>query len=62
VVLAENRLLVSSGRVLGWVDNRNGNALGGARTQQLQTVLAAPGNILILVSPSGRLQRLDPAR
>jgi eukaryotic-like serine/threonine-protein kinase len=62
LLLAENRLLVSSGRVLGWVDNRNGTSLGGARTEQLQRVLVGPGNSLILVSASGRLQRLDPAK
>lgn len=63
VALLDQKLLVNHGDSLAAVDNQTGKTILQVPTsRRLQTVLRGPGNSLILVSPNGRLQRLDPVR
>lgn len=57
---AENRVLLTSRDGLLLADTQSGDVLERGQTQRLVTVLEGPENSLILVSPGGRLLRLNP--
>lgn len=59
LILGDQKLLASAGNELLLLDNLGGKVIDRVKTARLKTVLRGPDNCLILVSPRGRMQRLD---
>ena len=60
VVGDEQRLLLADEDALRIINPASGNEIATAKTKDLLTVIATPGNGVILVSEDGRMVRLDP--
>jgi outer membrane protein assembly factor BamB len=58
---AGNILLLYNGG-LRWVDEKTGRVIEDVQTMPIQTVLALPDHALLIVSPGGRVHRLNPKR
>ena len=60
VAMVKGRLLLNGGDDLFLVDPQNGKVFKQVPVLRLQTVIHLKGDRLVLVSPNGRLLRLDP--
>jgi len=47
---------------LQWVDEKTGRVIEDAQTMPIQSVVALPENSLLVISPGGRIHRLNPKR
>jgi len=59
VVASKGRVLVLAGRTLSFVERSTGARIVSAAVQPLQTVLSTGDGGIVLVSPRGRLLKLD---
>jgi outer membrane protein assembly factor BamB len=60
IIEQDDRLLCAAERSLLWVDSQTGSVIASAPTQRLKTVIAGPDGSLLLISPRGRMLRLNP--
>jgi len=59
---SDGRLLLHTSIGLSLLDERTGRVIEQADTMALQKVLQGPDNSLLIVSPGGRIHRLNPKR
>ncbi len=58
----DGKVLLQYAGGLRWVDERTGRVIEDVQTMPIQSVVALPGNSLLVVSPGGRIHRLNPKR
>lgn len=58
----KNNILLHYQDGLRWVDEKTGRVIEDVPTMPIQTVIALPNDALLVVSPGGRVHRLNPTR